>query len=137
MLYIDEFASDRISEHEEARSSEARRIAAFWEQDARTIPASKWALVRLASRIREAFSGTSAQNAASATQWQSRSASVPVPPDASRVSTDGLEAAPQSALKTQETAHSIPSGTPPGNGNDAEASGEAVDAPARELAHTR
>jgi hypothetical protein len=51
MMYVEQYAQQRMNEQQADREQEWRRIAEHWNQDARTIGASKWAIVRLFDRI--------------------------------------------------------------------------------------
>jgi hypothetical protein len=47
MMYVEQYAQQRLNEQQADREREWRRIAEHWHEDARTIRASKWAIVRL------------------------------------------------------------------------------------------
>lgn len=47
MMYVEQYAQQRINEQQAERESDWRRVAEHWHEDARTIHASKWAVVRL------------------------------------------------------------------------------------------
>jgi len=51
MMYVEQYAQQRMNEQQAERESEWRRIAAHWNEDARTVQASKWAVVRVIDRV--------------------------------------------------------------------------------------
>jgi hypothetical protein len=51
MMYVEQYAQQRLNEQQADREREWRRIAEHWNEDARTVRASKWAVVRLFERI--------------------------------------------------------------------------------------
>lgn len=51
MMYVEQYAQQRLNEQQADREREWRRIAAHWHEDARTVRASKWAIVRMLDRI--------------------------------------------------------------------------------------
>jgi hypothetical protein len=51
MLYVEEFATQRMNENTADREANWRTISEHWHLDRRTQPASRWAIVRLWRRI--------------------------------------------------------------------------------------
>jgi hypothetical protein len=65
-MLVDMYAAQRLNDQEADRQSHYRSIAEYWRDDARALPASRWAIVRLLKRL---FPGRAiVQQSASETQ---------------------------------------------------------------------
>jgi len=50
MMYVEQYAQQRMNEQQAEREAQWRRVAEHWNEDARTVRTSKWAVVRLVER---------------------------------------------------------------------------------------
>jgi hypothetical protein len=51
-MYVEQYAQQRMNELQADREGQWRKIAEHWNEDSRTVPASKWAIVRVLDRLR-------------------------------------------------------------------------------------
>jgi hypothetical protein len=92
-MLVDMYAAQRLNDQEADRQSHYRSIAEYWRDDARALPASRWAIVRLLKRL---FPGRAiVQQAAASAQAATESAN------------ETAQAGPESASETQRHAVTV------------------------------